>query len=32
MGDLKKAFALDGVNTCEGYFGLQRDIGRMIIC
>jgi hypothetical protein len=23
---LKEAFALDGVNTREGYFGLQREI------
>jgi len=26
--ELKKAFALDGVNTREGYFGLQREIYR----
>ena len=27
-GVLKEAFALDGVNTREGYFGLQREIYR----
>jgi len=26
MGDLKKVFALDGVHTREGYFGLQGDL------
>jgi len=25
MGELKKTFALGGVNTCEGYLGLQRE-------
>ena len=28
MRELKEAFALDGVNTREGYFGLQREIYR----
>ncbi len=28
MRELKDAFALDGVNTREGYFGLQREIYR----
>lgn len=28
MRELREAFALDGVNTREGYFGLQREIYR----
>ena len=28
MRELKEAFSLDGVNTREGYFGLQREIYR----